>query len=311
MEVNPEHIEALLRVERTLDALVKAASSQAVADDPWRAAARLEVARVLSVGMRSPESALRSIASHLALLVEIPHAEQELRAFKRDLEWTQAAVVRPRPSDAKVFRLGSGTADFQQLIHLSETRTLGLLGSTLTGQAENVVVGALLGGALAVAVRGMRASLDASAALTVLDRALKDALPTAAPVSMLAWSFDAETRELRVASAGHRGLWLVRSGTFVAIRPPKADALGTSTQVYKYVTEPLRRGDLLFSFTAGLLDQPNADGSMLRERDLRYALLDVPTTLDGVHDSVWQTLRAHCEPESWAVEGTALLWECP
>lgn len=311
METSSDIAELLELIQRTLVALEGASSARDVADDAWRTAARRDVARLVAAGMRDRDGPWRAIAAPLAHLIEIPYAEQRLRAFKRDVEWTQAAVVRPRPADARVLRAGSGTADFQQVIPLTETRTLGLLGSTLTGQAENVVVGALLAGALAVAVRGMRASLDASAALTVLDRALKDAMPTAAPVAMLAWSFDRATRELRVASAGHRGLWLVRSGTFVAIRPPKGDALGTATQLHKYVTEPLHRGDLLFSFTSGLLDQPGADGSMLREKDLRYGLLDVPTTLQGVYDSVRQVLLDHCSPEDWQVEGTALLWECP
>lgn len=313
MEEERAIIDALLWLERTLGTLHAGLGGDAPPTDGWRSRARQEAARLLKASLRLPDAErdhLREIVMRLSAMVDLPYVAQEVHAFRRDVEWLQALLARPRPVRGRVLRLGTGTSDFHRMLELGDGKSIGLLGTSLTLGPEGVVVAGLLAGALAVASRGMRNRLDAGTTLTVLDRALKDTLPETAPVSMCCWSYDAEGRELRVASAGHRGVWLLRGGSFVALRPPPGEALGTATRGYTMITEPLYPGDVVVCFTPGLLDQPSPQGTLLGDKDLRLALLQ-GEGLQSAYFGLRGRLETHCPADQWEAEATATLWEVP
>jgi serine phosphatase RsbU (regulator of sigma subunit) len=97
-------------------------------------------------------------------------------------------------------------------------------------------------------------------------------------------AFDARTRTLRYASAGH-GTAFVRRGTLIEPLPPTGSIVGIAREE-AYATEsvPLAVGDIVLLATDGLSEARSAAGEMLGEERVAALLRDAPADPQALCD---------------------------
>jgi hypothetical protein len=97
-------------------------------------------------------------------------------------------------------------------------------------------------------------------------------------------AFDARSRTLRYASAGH-GTAFVRRGTLIEQLPPTGSIIGIAREE-AYVSEsvPLAVGDLVLLATDGLSEARNTAGEMLGEERVAGLLRDAPADPQALCD---------------------------
>ncbi|MEZ4320854.1 MAG: SpoIIE family protein phosphatase [Myxococcota bacterium] len=287
-----------------------------------RSNARRSLARALSSLLQSADdentTRLRTIVDGLIRVIDVRLDLHQLADFRDQLQALHLLLVqRTEGASTEVVRLGNPqfTVDFDRVFATSPTTTCGLLGTFMeTGPVASVASG-VLSGACSVARTGMGRNLQAAPLLTILDHSLKDCLARSVPVAMVAWQYDQELRKLRVASAGHRALWRIRNGAFHTIRTAPHDTLGLATTRCPQVELDAEPGDLIVGFTQGVLQQENARGELLRERDVRMAALsrDTRAVAAGTHDfrpaevahAIQSCLRSHTQ--DWTIAATVVV----
>lgn len=168
---------------------------------------------------------------------------------------------------------------------LDEQRGLVVLCDVTGHGASSAIVTAVIRGACDLARMGMRASLQPSQLMRMLNRVMVEATHHEFMATGLALTTSVDGR-VTLANAGHRAPLLLSNGRWTLVQSEREPPLGSQPAVnYSELTLPVSPGDRLVLFTDGVPEAENAHGQQLGERPIR-ALCEAST-----HERSGATLR--------------------
>lgn len=105
-------------------------------------------------------------------------------------------------------------------------------------------------------------------------------------LTMAMVGFDQETKEAFYLNRAHNCIFIIRGGRARPILTPGSH-LGTEANIFRLRPLPLKRGDIVFMYTDGLVENTGPDGRVLHMRYLTRAIAKQQSAMDVV--------RAACE----------------
>jgi hypothetical protein len=184
----------------------------------------------------------------------------------------------------------------------------GAMGTIIGDESDAAMVGSALGGALAVARKGIGVDLTPDRAQLVLHATLVDLFGRTVTAPSVTWRLETTTGRFSLAAAGHRSFWHVRKGVFKTLRARPGTPLGVEPVMRaRPVSLELQKGDHLFGLSAGVFEVESPQGAALRESDLRVALLQAlqRDPRQAGTTAIRQILEHHARRTEWAPQATA------
>ncbi|MEO0600929.1 MAG: PP2C family protein-serine/threonine phosphatase [Myxococcota bacterium] len=151
---------------------------------------------------------------------------------------------------------------------LSDDRGLVAIGDVTGHGAPAALITAIVRGACDVARMGMRAQLQPSQLLRMLNRAIVEAADHDFMSTSIAVA--TERRGVTLANAGHRSPLLLSRGQWHLVQGDREPPLGSqAVTAYGDLEVPVSAGDRLVLFTDGVPEAENAQGQQLGEKVIR------------------------------------------
>lgn len=238
--------------------------------------------RPLTTAVIQLRSQLRELAKAVSDVID--HAATAAAA-QRELELAgavQQLLVRPTEDGQEVAGLSVGSwfvsaeevaGDWWSLEPLGEGALL-VLGDVTGHGAPAALVAATAKGACDLARLGMREALRPFMLFNMLNQVIHDAVDGEFLMTGITARWIQNSKQLALANAGHRSLWLIREGKMHAVKGSGDPPLGTR-RVHKYqeMALQLRQGDRVVVFTDGIPEAENAQEQPFGERGMREAIL--------------------------------------